>query len=256
MPNFEEKVDRLAKRVQKLEEGNKRLSELLHTEIKRGKENEKEVSRRRFLKKLGTGALGLGALGITSVSGLKLTKNNISSSSGLDFLDSDSNYFKLNNGGPVEVSNTDLRLSTDQAIEDENGTKRLAINTNSTQLRDENGNKAYNAFTSNGDQKTRIHVGNNGSSGSELQILDDLGSFKAVKYAPSSSAPGKLKLTNADIKLESQTKYQMSVSGESSTSSNSGRIVFNSGTGTSVDLYNNGGELTVKDDSGNYTTLS
>lgn len=48
---------------------------------------------------------------MTPASSLKLTKNNISGSSGFNFLDSGSTYFKVNDGGPVEIRNTRLKVS-------------------------------------------------------------------------------------------------------------------------------------------------
>lgn len=97
----EKKVKDLIDRVEKLEEENKELKEKLAEDSRsthKSKSSSSEISRRDFLKKVGAGAAGIGALSLSPVaSQLKLTKNGISSSSGLNFLDSGNEYFSMEN---------------------------------------------------------------------------------------------------------------------------------------------------------------
>jgi len=84
---IEEKVERRVK---------KELSE--QNNKKGGKEpRSDDLSRRGFLKKLGVGAIGFGALGLSPVSSLRLTKNGFSGSGTVDVKDSDLNV----RGNPV-----------------------------------------------------------------------------------------------------------------------------------------------------------
>lgn len=115
-------ADKLEKRIDRLEKFVKDQQETiqdLKSELKEekmgppgGKNQPNSISRRSFLKKLGAGAAGLGALSLApAASQLKITKNGISSDTGFNFFDSGSQYFKINNGGPVEVKNTNLSLN-------------------------------------------------------------------------------------------------------------------------------------------------
>ncbi len=121
--SIEEKLERLTEKIEKLEKENKRIekqnkrikqkNQQLEKKIEskykdRSEKGEKGLSRRGFLKKAGAGAAGLGALSLAPTSALKITKNGIDSSSGIGLQNSGSEYFKVNNGGPVEIKNTNL----------------------------------------------------------------------------------------------------------------------------------------------------
>ena len=163
---------------------------------KAGEDETEEISRRSFLRKLGAGAIGLGALSLApAASKLTITDTGIEGSTGLDFLDSGSQYFKINEGGPVEVTGTDLRLPTGNAIEDGSGNSRLTVG-DKTRLHDEVGNIVLQAWDS-------AHIRIQTRQGQPLEIRDSYGSFDAVSYLPSSSAPGTLELTKANLNLNS-----------------------------------------------------
>ncbi len=86
MSDLEEKFEKILDRVGELEKEKRQLTEkvrrLESNNPKKPKDRKPEISRRSFLKKAGAGALGLSAVGITSVSGMKLTKNSIFTGTG------------------------------------------------------------------------------------------------------------------------------------------------------------------------------
>ncbi len=184
--DLEEKVEELARKVEKLETEKKELEEEVRQLKKEDKDNHvsNKISRRGFLKKLGAGAAGIGAMGLASASGLKLTNNGISNDSGLDFLDSGTDYFKINKGGPVEIKNTDLRLDTGQAIENGSGDDVYSL--------DGNGRPVMHTSTGL----------NDGDLG--WYVYDDAGSYSAFRYYVGSSAPGTLEFTNTYIDMSNE----------------------------------------------------
>ncbi len=224
-----ERVDQLEKKNRDLEEENNRIKQdyrKIKQENKQIKaklfgrnssKNGNKISRRGFLKKLGVGAAGLGAFGLASASGLKLTRNGISGSSGLDFLDSGSEYFSLSSGGPLKLNSVDLdlsgntitdstqdyldltgdgnnvRIGTGQAIEDGSGFGRVEILSNGSYLHGEGGSKD-NSLGLKNESKSYLRMGKN-----DFDFIDRKGSFSAFKYYSSSSAPGTLELTNARL---------------------------------------------------------
>lgn len=82
--SLEDKVERLEKKVENLEEEKKELRretrdlrEKLGLEAQT-EESKEDISRRNFLKKIGAGAVGIGAISLApAASQLKLTKNGI-----------------------------------------------------------------------------------------------------------------------------------------------------------------------------------
>lgn len=74
-------IEEIEKRVSKLEEENKKLKTIIENRLSEvgevKKSNNTDLSRRDFLKKLGIGAVGLGALTTPVASQLKITKNSI-----------------------------------------------------------------------------------------------------------------------------------------------------------------------------------
>ncbi len=81
--------EEIERRLKNLEEENKKLKKLIKEQEppSRGKKSSGEVSRRGFLKKLGMGAISIGALGLSSAASIKITKDgfNHGGNSILDF---------------------------------------------------------------------------------------------------------------------------------------------------------------------------
>ena len=109
----------IIKRLQNLEKENKKLKQKLKLENSEDQSNEEEhVSRRSFLKKLGIGAAGLGAASIMpSATAFDIKGDNFQVLTGTSKSDLNK-YFSVNQGGPVEIQNTDLivKNSTGQEI--------------------------------------------------------------------------------------------------------------------------------------------
>jgi len=101
--------------------------------------------------------------------------------------------FRVNAGGPVEVKNSHLRLDSGRNIEDDSGNKRIEIQSNSTWILDETGQIGSNSIGLRDGNDLRLQ------SDEQITFRDENGGFNAVKYLPSSSAPGTLELTNADL---------------------------------------------------------
>lgn len=90
------------------EEVDRRVQERVkNKENKEGVNDEDEISRRSFLKKIGAGAAGLGAASLIPGA----SAYDIRSSDGLEVFDSNGKYFDVNPGGPVTVQNTALSVS-------------------------------------------------------------------------------------------------------------------------------------------------
>ncbi len=115
-----EELEKLVER--KVEE---RLKERLEQEtVENSKNSEDGISRRGFLKKLGAGAMGLGAVSFSSVSALTLSKNSIRnngqsiSSGGLFDLNSYLSRSGGNLSGPLTLGG-DLKANDGELIWDE-----------------------------------------------------------------------------------------------------------------------------------------
>ncbi len=104
--DLEEKVEKLAERVGELEKENRKLKSKLKNDEK---QEDQEISRRKFIKKLGAGAAGIGAMGIASASGLKLTKSGLSSS-GSDISLNSSNLNSIQNLNVGSTTSGSLEL--------------------------------------------------------------------------------------------------------------------------------------------------
>jgi len=121
---------KIVERIKKLEEEKEELKkELKHiksnpntqeTHKEKESENNQQISRREFLKKAGIGTIGLGALALTPSSALNIKDKDLDVFTGT----SSSNvkkYFSVNQGGPVEIQNTDLIIN--QSFTDPSGTQ-------------------------------------------------------------------------------------------------------------------------------------
>jgi len=170
-------------------------------------------------------------------------------------------------GGLIDASQrpANLRLATGQSIEDESGTERITIRSNDTQINDENGQLSFqaDATTSN-----TIYSRN----GNPVRVFDSNGGFPAVKYLSSSSAPGTLELTNADINLSknrivtsstldaagiitedsANEVFELSVGGNGYSSWD---ILIGRETKSNINVNING-EVAATDNDGNATTLT
>jgi len=82
------KVEKLASRVDELEEENRKLKQHISPKDRENQGKDSGISRRSFLKKLGAGAIGLGALTLSPASGkMKLTPDSILKNGKTGFLD-------------------------------------------------------------------------------------------------------------------------------------------------------------------------
>ncbi len=188
----EEKAEKLSRVLDK--EVERRVEEKINGQRRKKKVKQtEEFSRRSFLKKVGAGAAGIGAMGLASASGLKLTESGVSGISGFNISDSGSDYFRVKDGGPVEVLNAGLRIPTGKSIQDGGGGDRLNILSNGTFLYDESGQTKFG--TQDGSY-TRIYA----DSSQPFYIRDQEGGFDAVEYSTSSSKPGTFKLSNSVLK--------------------------------------------------------
>lgn len=150
-------------------------------------------------------------------------------------------------GGLVDMSNSaaDLRLATGQAIEDGSGTKRFELNSNVTQMLKENGGRAFRG--EDGNFQTIFTQSN-----TNFRIRDESGGFDAVEYTTSSSRPGTLELTNARLKtVTTAIQVKTNASGYDELTVNGE----NAGSGQ-TSIFSKNGEISVKDENGNETTIS
>jgi hypothetical protein len=106
----------------------------------------------------------------------------------------DSDILVANEGGPFDLSGAaqDLRLATNQGIEDGNGTKRFITDSLATRIFDEDGRET---ITLQGGNNYQLAA----RSSSPIVFRDVEGNFDAVQYTTSASAPGTLELTNANL---------------------------------------------------------
>ncbi|QGA80262.1 twin-arginine translocation signal domain-containing protein [Candidatus Nanohalobium constans] len=222
----QEKADKLQqiieKKVQK--EVQKTVKNLKQSEESKEKteNSSEEVSRRSFLKKLGAGAIGLGAASLLpSASAYK-----VKSGHGFDVTSDGTEYFDVDPSGKVKVKNAALQIDTGQSIEDNNGTKAINLLGNGSVeipignlrlnkgqfIEDGNGTEriaidpsaGFGTHIYNDDGKFAFRaVGNFGQaiyarSNEPVRIQDNEGDFTAVKYDTDTSA-GVLKTPNAGI---------------------------------------------------------
>ncbi len=174
------RIERLEERSDKLEENNRQLRKKLNNALtgKEAKENQDQLSRRSFLKKVGAGAAGLGAVGIASASGLKLTADGVSSASGLEFLDSGSQYFNINSGGPVQIKNTKMEVLGTDASD------------NSLRL---DGHIDFTGANANGSPVLRTPGGGSDS----IRLFDEANSQNLMKW----NEGGPVEVKNADLNV-------------------------------------------------------
>jgi len=94
-------IEKLRQKIQNLQKKEKNQTLTSNTD--------KKVSRRNFLKKLGLGAAGLGALSLSPTSALNIKDENLDVFTGTNN-DNLQKYFSVKQGGPVQVKNTDLEI--------------------------------------------------------------------------------------------------------------------------------------------------
>jgi hypothetical protein len=90
-------------------------------------------------------------------------------------------------GSPAIDAQGDIRLATGQSIEDENGTKRVEFASDYTAVYSNTGRISFNT---NDGTATRAYA----YSDQRFDVYDSEGSFNAIKYSTSASAPGTLTL--------------------------------------------------------------
>jgi len=170
------------------------------------------------------------------------------------------------NSGDVGISTADvgsfstqptfssgLAVSNSQSVVDGNGTERLSLESGFTSLKDENGNNAVSA-----DDGVQVRL--QARSGTPIQVRDSEGSFDAVTYSTSSTAPGTLSLDNAQLVADGDgvvgTRGGSAVEIGGNTSTQSLKIGFLDENGNQVHLFADNGDLKAQDNNGNVTTLT
>lgn len=146
---------------------------------------EDSVSRRSFLKKIGAGALGLGAASLVPTSAYQVKSNH-----GFDVYSDGTNYFDVNPGGPVEVDNANFKLSEGKKMIDDAGNDRIGFSSAGTEIFDDNGTRRIRAGSSS---NLRLLA----ESNSPLDVRDSEQGNTGFQYLTGSK--GTLELTNADL---------------------------------------------------------
>jgi hypothetical protein len=121
----------------------------------------------------------------------------------------------------------DLRLNTGQAIEDGSGTSRLRALSDSTIIDDDAGSFQFLASSTDGPQIKAPTATNYG-----FRLRDAQGSFTAVQYTTSASAPGTLELTNANLDVNTGVTGAITDGSRFATRYEGGQTVDSSNTGT------------------------
>ncbi|MFB6100390.1 MAG: twin-arginine translocation signal domain-containing protein [Candidatus Nanohalobium sp.] len=262
---LEEKVGELAEKVDELQEENRQLrkrNQQLEDKVERhlgdGEQQEKTeedsegLSRRQFMKMLGLGAGGLAlsssAAGAWSIlqpqsSGVSDIKAKTATAAAGNF-DLQGNSLTDTTQGFLDFTGdgNNLRLATGQAIEDGSGQKRLNIpDTNATNIYDGGGRMVFGA-----DYQGVVQL--NSWSDQKFVLRDATGVFDAVKYLSSSSAPGTLVLTNAELRMSESARFTGTANVLSWPVADGSENPFVTSSSS--------GEIVAKDDSGNYTTLT
>jgi len=138
-------------------------------------------------------------------------------------------------GSPVQVgSAADLQLDTGQSIQDSSGTPRLKALSDRTSLTQNNGKDVLRAF---GGSATVFRA----YQAEPVELFDADGSFTALSYSTSSSAPGTLSLGNSVLRLAGTVGSPLSTS--------SPEIYATDGTGSSFP-FNSTRSLTFSTDTG------
>lgn len=338
----EEKAEKLSKIIEnKVEEKVEKTLEDKQSE--ESQEEESGISRRQFMKKLGAGALGLGALSLSPASAFDIKSSdglevwgdgtkyleansspvkvmnsdfsvgefliakdwpaakfavdangNLMSSSGYsithvqgddklrilgdtsgssgdsytpnplanfksgshyNFLNptegSNTEYFRINAGGPIEVMGTDLRLNTGQSIEDGSGNRRFGLQSTGSIIRTETGG-AGQKIADDG----LWHYADNGKP---FIVYDNEGSFYGIRYTTSASSPGTLELTNADLHMYDTGIIRSSTYSNTYYGFDNNQLEISSDVGVSVDIdANNNGtsaSFDITNDGGANTLL-
>ena len=110
--------------------------------------------------------------------------------------------------GRFEVRDLDVRLSTGHSITDGDGNPRLKVDSFQTMFASESGKRRVRASD---DSNLVLY----GDENADIRFWDDYGSFAALKYLPSSSAPGTLELENATLDANENNITNVRSSGHS-----------------------------------------
>ena len=114
---------------------------------------------------------------------------------------------RFNNEGPVQVRNADLRLDTGQDIEDGDGSRRFRLSSFGTAMFTPDDLIAFQGSTDN------IEI--NAHENRDVRIYDREGTFQALTYTTSTSAPGTFELTNATLDANGNDIINVRSSGDS-----------------------------------------
>jgi hypothetical protein len=109
---LEERIERLENEIKHLKKNNPDAETDSH-DSEGPKGETEEVTRRSFLKKLGFGALGVGALSLSPSAALDVKHRNFNVFTGPS-RNQATNYLSIEENGPVNIQNTDLNLNNQQ----------------------------------------------------------------------------------------------------------------------------------------------
>jgi len=165
--------------------------------------------------------------------------------------DSSTGLFSVDDSGFVNIPNGNLRLGTGQSIEDGSGQNRVELLSSITRLRSSSG-VFPRIDLDKGLGVTRIHTG---SSGTGFEMFDESGNFDAIKYQTSSTAPGTLRLENADLNLGNNSLKGALDAFFTSTGSSSNVVIEFAGGGGGF-YKNSNGDMVAQDENGNDTVLT
>jgi len=197
---LEKKVEKLEKEKTKIKQENKKLKKEIGIRDSEAGEKQEEVSRRDFLKKLGTGALGIGVLSLNPASALNVKTDDFEVFAGSD-KSSLTEYLSIGENGPFKIQNTSLQLPTGQSIEDEGGTNRFTITSNESRILNPDGEALFRANNT----AIKLHP----TADADLRVDDQEGNFTAYQYNTSPSTPGILELTNTKLDLKGNGIYSV-----------------------------------------------
>ncbi len=111
LESVEKENQKLRKKNKEIENRNLRLEKNLKPIIEnKDSRGEEKISRRSFIKKVGAGVAGISAFGLSSTYGLKLTETSISTTSGIDFVNSGTDFLNKKDGEAVDI-NTNLDMN-------------------------------------------------------------------------------------------------------------------------------------------------
>lgn len=193
---LKQKNKELENQISQIKKENQKLKQKIHRKQKEHKNQKKQkVSRREFLKKLGAGALGLGALSLPGASAL-----NVKTADSFDVFTTSTKGGTLGKGLTVDTNQNvsipdgHLTLATGHAIKDSSSQSRFTVDSDASRI-----------FNPDGDEAIAMTTGNHfilspNNTSNVLEFKDNVGVYRAMAYYPDTTR-GTFELTNADLNV-------------------------------------------------------